>query len=609
MIVLLALLGTAQAQDGGYDGHGRHLAASDGDPLDPLWGFRSEKQLKGAFGASAALQWAESPLVRMTTDGDSETRDVLVDNALSLDIGGQYALHERIAVGLAVPVFFTTANVNGVSGPALGDARVSVPIGLVVPHEDGSGLGISAVPLLDLPSGAQGRWLGDNGPGAGAVLAVSHGAGKLHINGNIGAMTTAKVDALNLAGGVSLLSTLGVGYAIQPTTVARIEGRFDPLFNSNDVAWAAAPAELLASVRHRPEEDGIGFTGGVSTGLNRGASAAIYRIFLGINYTGNKHWPEPDTDGDGIVDSADACVTEPETVNNYKDVDGCPDALGNVDVSVTGPDGGIAEATLVSGTMEIGRTDASGKLALSGLMPETNLSLLAKHPAHAPSEAKSLTIVEGPQSAAFELEWLPGTLQVSAVDASTGEAVAANIRLRGVDEPAEVADGVATWTLAPSEQLVYAEAEGFGAVSQKVTLKPGETTKITLKLSPSKVEVQRESIDILEQVFFDFDKATIKAESNTLLNEIAATLTAHPEIERVEVQGHTDSDGADDYNLDLSQRRVDAVVAYLVNKGVESERLTPKGYGEAEPLVPNTSDANKAKNRRVNFVITQRAEK
>ena len=73
----------------------------------------------------------------------------------------------------------------------------------------------------------------------------------------------------------------------------------------------------------------------------------------------------------------------------------------------------------------------------------------------------------------------------------------------------------------------------------------------------------------------------------------------------VEVQGHTDSDGEADYNLDLSQRRVDAVVATLVAKGVAAERLVPKGYGETEPMVPNDADAHKALNRRVQFIIVE----
>jgi OOP family OmpA-OmpF porin len=70
----------------------------------------------------------------------------------------------------------------------------------------------------------------------------------------------------------------------------------------------------------------------------------------------------------------------------------------------------------------------------------------------------------------------------------------------------------------------------------------------------------------------------------------------------LEVQGHTDDQGADEYNMDLSQRRAETVIAYLGLFGIDTSRLTPKGYGETAPVAPNTTEEGRAQNRRVELV-------
>ena len=92
-----------------------------------------------------------------------------------------------------------------------------------------------------------------------------------------------------------------------------------------------------------------------------------------------------------------------------------------------------------------------------------------------------------------------------------------------------------------------------------------------------------------------------------LLADIAEVLNDNPDLTKIEVAGHTDSDGSESSNLRLSQGRAESVVKHLETKGdVKEGRLVPKGYGEGVPVVPNDSRANKAKNRRVEFVILER---
>ena len=107
-----------------------------------------------------------------------------------------------------------------------------------------------------------------------------------------------------------------------------------------------------------------------------------------------------------------------------------------------------------------------------------------------------------------------------------------------------------------------------------------------------------EATIVLDGVNFHTDSAMLTPESDTILDQVAATLSANPGI-KVEIAGHTDSDAADDYNQKLSQVRANVVMAYLTDHGVQAANLSAKGYGEADPLVTNDTPAHKAMNRRV----------
>lgn len=108
---------------------------------------------------------------------------------------------------------------------------------------------------------------------------------------------------------------------------------------------------------------------------------------------------------------------------------------------------------------------------------------------------------------------------------------------------------------------------------------------------------------VAKNIFFETNKDVLLTASYKDLNELAKILNDYKEA-HVKIDGHTDSDGDDAANLDLSQRRAAAVVEYLVAQGVERDRLVATGYGETKPMVPNTTPANKAKNRRVEVNLT-----
>ena len=120
-----------------------------------------------------------------------------------------------------------------------------------------------------------------------------------------------------------------------------------------------------------------------------------------------------------------------------------------------------------------------------------------------------------------------------------------------------------------------------------------------------KAKVVGKKIEISEKVMFDTAKATIKPESHGLLNDVAEVMNEHAGIKKVRIEGHTDSDGSKKYNKKLSQNRADSVKAFLVDAGVDEDRMEAVGYGENKPIADNDTDEGKEKNRRVEFNILE----
>lgn len=126
---------------------------------------------------------------------------------------------------------------------------------------------------------------------------------------------------------------------------------------------------------------------------------------------------------------------------------------------------------------------------------------------------------------------------------------------------------------------------------------------------PSAVRVTDQEIVILDQVQFKTGSAQILPASDDLLSQVAAVLTEHPEILKLEVQGHTDNRGGQAYNQKLSQKRSAAVVNWLAKRGkVAASRMTSRGYGMEQPIADNDSPEGRQKNRRVQFKIVEKTD-
>lgn len=119
-----------------------------------------------------------------------------------------------------------------------------------------------------------------------------------------------------------------------------------------------------------------------------------------------------------------------------------------------------------------------------------------------------------------------------------------------------------------------------------------------------KAEFDGCSVKIKDKVFFKFNKDAIDSRSFELLNDVATVINSVPEDLKFRVEGHTDSKGSGRYNRDLSQRRANAVRNYLVGKGIPSNRLEPVGFGEDRPIDSNRTNDGRARNRRVEFNVS-----
>jgi OmpA-OmpF porin, OOP family len=119
--------------------------------------------------------------------------------------------------------------------------------------------------------------------------------------------------------------------------------------------------------------------------------------------------------------------------------------------------------------------------------------------------------------------------------------------------------------------------------------------------NPPLVVIESDRIRIKGNILFETGSATIQKQSLKLLDEVAIVLDRNPELGPVLIEGHTDNVGSDTLNLNLSQRRAQSVMDYLISKGIESRRLRAKGFGESKPIATNATALGRAKNRRVDF--------
>ncbi len=322
-------------------------------------------------------------------------------------------------------------------------------------------------------------------------------------------------------------------------------------------------------------------------------------LMFGISFTIGAPQTTPadaDYDGDGIRGDNDKCVDEPEDVDGYQDVDGCPDKDNDKD--------GIED------DVDACRDDAEDK---DGIADQDGCPEVDADKDGIDDEKDSCPEVAGSPGGQGCLDTdkdgdgvvdrLDECLDVKGVAENKGcpdsdadqdgtvdrldgcKNEVGPVSNKGCPYPDADSDGVADNLDNCINEAGPANNQGCPAAKKQL------------------VVITTEKLVIKEKVFFNTNKATIQARSNGMLNQLASVLATHPEITVVQVEGHTDNSGNAAKNLELSAQRAKAVVDYLVLQGVAADRLKAVGFGADRPADVNTTPAGRENNRRVEFNI------
>lgn len=316
-------------------------------------------------------------------------------------------------------------------------------------------------------------------------------------------------------------------------------------------AVRCAPRELAVArsqLKFASIELDQGFMSKANAHVSRAEPNAHAAVFLSPpEYCAERGFVEAkpgDRDGDGYPDNLDKCPDNPENFNNFQDEDGCPDD-GDVDGDGV-PDS--ADSCVLDPEDKDGYLDADGCPD-----PDNDLD----------------TLLDGADKCPLEAEDPDGY--------EDGD---------GCPDPDNDKDTVPDVKDQCPNEIGSTSEEPLGCPKKQLVVVTDCEVKIT------------------QQIHFEFNKDRIRPESFPVLDAVVDVLAKNPDI-KIEIQGHTDNVGSAKYNKDLSNRRAASVRKYLMSHGTSADRLTSMGYGMERPIVDNSTDQNRALNRRVQFVRTE----
>jgi outer membrane protein OmpA-like peptidoglycan-associated protein len=459
-----------------------------------------------------------------------------------------------------------------------------------------------------------------------------------------------RVDHIDVAAGLELFAASD---RVRPFVEYNIEiptNRQNYLCRSTNVSGdkclansAVAPSKITGGFRVLPWKKGFSLTAavdvgvsGVNTFIEEVAPQAPWTLYIGAGWSIDTR-DRPPVERVKIVEKLVEMRPPPgghvKGLVHEKDR---PDPVANAIVSIdtkpeltslaTGPDGRFTTQELPEGSWSLSiRAEGYKDGTCTATLVKSGAAASSAPAPGAPAAAGSATtgapadtrgVVDDVQ-VDCPLEALPRVGRVfGKVRDADSNAPVPNAQVRLTDAAgtvlnlsADAAGGFRFEAVQPGVSSLAADADGYMTQVQPVDVKPrlDNSSDVALRHRPKNpdVAVTAKEITIKRQVQFATDSATILGESTALLTEIADVFIRNPRIRKVEVQGHTDSEGPDDHNQTLSEERANAVRTWLVEHGVAGDRMTARGYGEKKPLVPNVTAQNRARNRRVQFIILE----
>jgi large repetitive protein len=498
--------------------------------------------------------YANDPVnVYRMSDGDRVGS--LVANRIGGDLVGSIRLRDRFEIGLAAPVIIAQSEDLGslmavpgtdISGFGLGDLRVTPKATLWRSQSSRSPVAIALMMGVTLPTSTSDDYGGDDGVTLSPALALSKGGAvgvRFAMAG--GYRVRPEAQALDLTVDDEVFGQVGLAYRF-PSSF-EIDGTFDVATAADDVfgAFNRNHAEARLGAGYDATSVVRLFAAG-GAGLAEGFGTPDWRALVGLRLIANERKPEEKRLPPRVIDSDKDGIMDPD--------DRCvaePETVNDYEDTDGCPDNPDPDGDKIVGTADACPTDAED---LDGF-----------------TDTDGCPDPDNDKDTVLDVE-----------DACRD--VPGKVELRGCPDPDRDGDTVVDRMDNCPDEPGTVENQGCKA--------------------PQKVKIVGDKLEIIDIVYFKLNRAVIENRSNALLDEVARVIIAHPEVTKVRIEGHTDSQGNDAYNKDLSQRRADAVKVYLTKKGIVEGRLEAIGFGEEQPKADNTTKEGRAANRRVEFTLT-----
>jgi outer membrane protein OmpA-like peptidoglycan-associated protein len=580
------------------------------------------------IGFNLDFNFQSKPLVFEREDG---TVSKAVDYQATLDFLWALGLFNVLQIGVALPVVIAqdgdglaivSEDATKLSTTAIRDLRLHLKGRLLGggklgggkggTEKDGPGLALAIT--MSVPTGNDENFAGDKNVTVDPVLVFDYRIKvfRFALNAGVRIRQMSKVADFDL--GHQLLYGAGLGLMLvgkRLHIMAEFEGAYG--LNGDTETSYRLPMEARAGV-------GWAFGKGkdlhliVGAGMGFGQTPTVpeYRILASLRYAPVNR----DADGDGVVDRDDLCPSDPEDRDEFDDADGCPDPDNDDDGIEDGEDECPDEAEDEDGFEdEDGCPDEDNdgdgiEDAEDGCPDEAEDEDGFEDEDGCPDADNDADgVLDADDKCPEEVEDQDGFEDGDGCPETDNDGDGFADAEDGCPDEAEDEDGFEDEDGCPDH-----DNDGDGVADAQDQCPDKAEVFNGIKDDdgcPDKgkalVIIEKDQIKITQQIKFKKDSAEIKAgKSLDILDVVAAILDAAPHIS-VEVQGHTDDTGTHEHNMKLSQERAESVVAYLVENGVDPERLVAKGYGPDEPIADNATKKGKKENRRVEFHVIDTA--
>ena len=527
---------------------------------------------------SLIVNYGYQPLV--IRDADDEIDQSIIEHLVTADAMLSLSLWDRLDLGVGLPIHYATGDVledRESDGFGMGDLRLLPKLRLAGP-QSGNGLAVAISVPITLPTGDSDKFVSADGVVANPKLILEGHTSVIRfaVNGGVRFQPKRGEDSLQIGNSVTYGAGVGIPLGTPDVELLGEVYGATPIEDLKDDA-RSNPLEGLLGLRIFTNAGAV-FTLGVGSGIVADYGSPTVRVLGGLTW----HRRTNDRDGDGILDADDKCPDDPEDKDGWEDADGCPDPDNDQD--------GILD---VSDTCPDEPEDKDGWEDQDGCPdPDNDGDGILDTADQCPNEKETFNNWEDADGCPDGVPDTDGDGLVDSVD-------------KCPQDP-EDKDGFQDDDGCPDPDN---DQDGIPDVkdecpNKKETINGFKDEDGCPDKGPSKVQITRDRILILEKVYFKTAKADIQDRSFNLLNQVALTLKSAPFIKKVRIEGHTDSRGNDSYNMRLSQERAESVLNYLIAQGVEASRLEAQGFGETQPIDSNRTKTGRANNRRVEFVIT-----